>query len=291
MKILFRGLFLLTSMFTMFLVTSCFDASYLKYDISHSGVYFTKDSLNYTFGVTPTEVNSYEYRIPVKIMGGLSDADREIAYEVIPVTVDAAAVEYLKLGDISIKVAEEGKHYQLGKAVIKKDSIEGYIPITFLRENLAGNYNDGYEYYSLSIRLVENGCFVPTLDSISQARTIIFTNAIVEPDWFNYKNEKIWRPGNPHSKLGEWHPYKYMMLAKFFKNVKAEQPETYKKMVEYYGGENLERVPYGDFYPYLHIMQKYVLYPMYQYFTDEDNLKNIKEKYPDFPEDFPNPYE
>lgn len=273
MKKLYKGLFLSMSLITMFLMTSCFDAEYLKYDISHSGVYFTKDSLNYNFGVTSLEINSYEYRIPVKIMGGLSKQDREISYEIIPDSTTAV----------------EDLHFRFGRAVIKADSIEGYIPITILRDNLEGNYNDGYTYYKLSIQLVENGNFTPTLDSLSNARTLKFSNAIVEPDWFNYKQEKVWRPGNPHSKLGEWHPYKYIKLAEYFKKIKDVQPETYKKMVEYYGGENLEKVPYGDFYPYLHIMQKYVLSPLYQYF--KDNLDEIRTIYSDFPDDFPNPYE
>lgn len=274
MKREFGKLFLLLSLITVSLVTSCTDDDYLRYDVSHNGVYFTKDSLNYTFGVTPLDVKSYEYRIPLKIMGGLSDEEREVAFEVIADSTTAV----------------EGIHYELGKAVIKPDSIEGYIPVKILRDNLEGNYKDGYEYYNLCITLVGNKHFTPTLDSLSQIRTLQFTNAVVEPDWLNYKNEKVWRPGNPHSKLGEWHPYKYIMLAEYFKKVKDVLPETYKKMVGYYGGENLERVPYGDFYPYLHIMQKYVLYPLYLYFNDAENLKAIKEMYPDFPEDFPNPY-
>ena len=36
--------------------TACDDENYLKFDLAHSGIYFTKDTLNYSFGVTPVEV-------------------------------------------------------------------------------------------------------------------------------------------------------------------------------------------------------------------------------------------
>ena len=61
-------------------------------------------------------------------------------------------------------------------------------------------------------------------------------------------------------------------------------------MVTYYGGENLERVPYASFHPYTHIMRKYVLMPLYKYFSSEANKEEIQKKYPDYPFDFPNPY-
>ena len=36
--------------------TACDDEDYMRFDLSHSGVYFTKDTLNYSFGVTPVEI-------------------------------------------------------------------------------------------------------------------------------------------------------------------------------------------------------------------------------------------
>ena len=50
--------------------TACDDEDYMRFDLSHSGVYFTKDTLNYSFGVTPVEIREYTYNIPVKVMGG-----------------------------------------------------------------------------------------------------------------------------------------------------------------------------------------------------------------------------
>ena len=67
--------------------------------------------------------------------------------------------------------------------------------------------------------------------------------------------------------------------------------ETYEKMVAYYGGENLEHVPYASFYPYLPIIRKYVLVPLYEYFNDPVHIAEINEMYDDYPFDFPNPYD
>ena len=56
-------------------------------------------------------------------------------------------------------------------------------------------------------------------------------------------------------------------------------------------GENLENIPYGDPYVYRTIFQKYICSPMYDYFNDPANHDAIVAEYPDFPFDFPNPFE
>ena len=48
----------------MALIASCSD-NYMKFDLDNSGVYFTKDTLNYSFSVTPVEVKTHTYNIPV----------------------------------------------------------------------------------------------------------------------------------------------------------------------------------------------------------------------------------
>ena len=218
MKNLFNKIIIVAISFISVLgLFSCSEYDYLKYDISHSGIYFTKDSLKYSFSVTPLEIKEYEFKVPIKILGGLSDKEREVAYRINPAHTSAV----------------EGVHYNIGKAVIFPDSIEGYIPVTILRDSLRGNYNDGYERYSLCIELVENNNFTPTLDSISQVRILQFDNAIDIPEWVDYKNDKIWRPGNPHDNLGSWHPYTYMKLVEQFHTIKdvPNMEETYEKMV------------------------------------------------------------
>lgn len=274
MKKSFYSIFI--SLLAAFCFSSCVETEYLKYDNSYNGVYFTTDELKYSFSVTSDTIKSYLFKMPIQIMGGLSDVEREVAYRVREDSTDAI----------------EGIHYTLGKAILAPDSLTGYIPVTILRDNLEGSYAEGYTTYRLCIELVENGNFTPTLDSLSQVRILRFDNAIDIPEWLDYKGDKIWRPGNPHPDLGDWHPYTYIKLVEQFHTIKdvENMAETYKKMVAYYGGENLERVPYASFYPYKPIIIKYVLAPLYEYFSNEANREEILNMYDDYPFNFPNPY-
>ena len=273
MRNLFYSIFVF--LLSVFCFSSCEETEYLKYDISHNGVYFTTEELKYSFSVTSDTVHCYLFKMPIQILGGISSEEREVAYRVREDSTDAA----------------EGVHYTLGKAVIAPDSITGYIPVTILRDNLEGSYPN-YTTYRLCIELAANENFTPTLDSLSQVRILRFDNAIDIPEWLDYKGEKIWRPGNPHPDLGEWHPYTYIKLVELFHTIKnvENMEETYKKMVAYYGGENLERVPYASFYPYKPIILKYVLVPLYEYFSNEANREPILKEWPDYPFNFPNPY-
>ncbi len=276
MKNVFNNIIVAVSLFTVLVFSSCSETEYMKFDTSHNGIYFTKDSLKYSFSVTPLDVKSYTFKMPIKILGCLSDKEREVAFRIVDDSTNAV----------------EGLHYTIGKAVIAPDSIEGYIPVTIIRDSLKGSYAEGYERYRLRIELVQNSNFKPTLDAVNQVRTLHFDNAIDIPEWLDYKGDKIWRPGNPLPELGDWHPYTYMKLVEQFKTIKdiPNMEETYWKMVEYYGGENLEKVPYAQFYPYLPVMQKYVFAPLYKYFSDEENKDDILAIYPDYPFDFPDPY-
>lgn len=270
------GKTIILSLMSVLCFASCSETEYLKFDASHNGVYFTQEKLKYSFSVTSDSIRSYLFKMPIQILGRTSSMEREVAYSVNPDSTDAV----------------EGVHYILGKAIIAPDSITGYIPVTILRDNLEGSYAEGYKTYRLYIELEENGNFIPTLDTLSQARLLQFDNAIDIPEWVDYKGDKIWRPGNPHPELGDWHPYTFIKLVEQFHTIQYVENmyETYQKMVAYYGGENLERVPYASFTPYTHIMRKYVLAPLYEYFSDEANKEEILKMYPDYPFNFPNPY-
>lgn len=278
MRNIINKLFVVLSLSVILLFNACMDENYLKYDSSYSGVYFTKDTLNYSFSVTPVEVRSCEFRIPFKILG-------------VPNKTESREVAFIVNEDSTTAI--EGVHYNIAKAIILPDSIEGYIPVTILRDSLKGDYKSGYEKYKLCLQLISNENFTPTLSTADQVRVLVFDNAIDAPDWVDYKNDKIWVPGNPHPELGSWHPYTYIKVVEFFKKIKdiPDMEETYKKMVEHYGGENLEKVPIASFYPYLPIMQKYVLAPLYEYFNDPVHIAEINEMYDDYPFDFPNPYD
>ena len=66
------------SVAAVFLFAACEETDYLRFDTSHSGIYFTKDTLHYSFSVTPVEIKSHQFNIPVRVMGGISDKEREV---------------------------------------------------------------------------------------------------------------------------------------------------------------------------------------------------------------------
>lgn len=251
------------------LLASCEDDNYMKFDLSNSGIYFTKDTLNYSFSVTPIDVKTYTYKIPVKVMGGISDVKRPVGYYIDPDST----------------MAEEGVQYTIGEACILPDSIMGYIPITIYRDNLEGTYATGYTRYKLCIRLAQNDYFTPTLDSLHQVRVFRFDNSVDQPGWYNAHGEKVWQK----KYLGEWHPLKFIKMVEYFHAVKNIQSETYKSMVKLYG-ENLEHIEFGDPYQYRTVFIKYIYKPMYDYFNDPANRDYILSEFSDFPFDFPDPY-
>ncbi len=260
-RISFLGI-LLTALFS-----ACSETDYMTFDTSHNGIYFTKDTLEYSFGVTPIDIRTKEFRIPVRVMGSVSKEDRTFG-----IIVDAKET-----------TAVEGVQYSLGTPIVEADSINGYIPVTLYRDNLKGDYTNGYERYKLTVRIVESELFSPTLDSLARVRTFRFDNAVEMPEWLNADGSKAWY----ESQWGVWHPFKLIKMVEYFHSIEDVLPETYEKMVKLYG-ENLEHVQFGDFYMYRTVMNKYVFGPMYEYF--KNNLDEIRKTYPDFPDDFPDPY-
>lgn len=260
---------LLLSLPAILLFVACDDENYARFNLSHSGIYFTKDTLNYSFGVTPVETREYTYNIPVKVMGGLSKEKRSIGYVIVPDSTTAI----------------EGVHYTIGEACIMPDSIEGSIPVTLYRDELKGNYIEGYERYTLCLQLVGNGFFTPTLDSLSQVRVFRFDNSVEQPEWYDAYGKKVWQKRY----LGEWHPLKLIKMVEYFHAVEEILPETYKRMVAIYG-ENLEHIPFGDPYQFRTIFVKYIYSRMYEFFINPANREGILEEFPDFQFDFPDPY-
>lgn len=253
----------------LMLCPACSETDYMTYDASRSGLYFTKDTLEYSFGVTPVEQRTMEYRIPVRIMGIVANHDRKFSCEVI---VDSTT-------------AVEGVQYRMGVPVIQKDSINGYIPVVLLRDGLAGDYSTGFVRYKLGVRLLAGDGFEPTLDEKSHIRVLTFDNAVEQPEWLDAFGQKTW----PEKLFGVWHPLKLIKMVEYFHEMKNSLPETYEAMVQVFG-ENLEHVRYGDFHPYTYVMRKYVCLPMYEYFGNPDNEAAILAEYADFPFDFPNPF-
>ena len=226
------------------LLASCNQEDYLVYDTDFSGIYFTKASISYSFGVTENEIREHVIDVPVRIMGVPTEAVRNFAFEIMP--------------DSTAENTHDGVQYRLGTPQIPADSIDGFIPVTVLRDGLC---------------------------------VITFDNAIAQPEWYNAQGGKVWLEKD----LGAWHPLKLIKMVEYFHELDTIQNgryhETYEKMVALYG-ENLEHIHYSDPYEYKTTMKKYIYKPMYNYFNDAANEPEIHGLYPDFPlpSDFPNPY-
>lgn len=259
----------------------------MTYSPDDNGIYFNRDTLTFSFSVMSTDSTTHVLNVPVKIMGTLSDRDREFSFQVerqMPSDSLSRLISIPK--DSSFVWADEGVQYTIPDHVcIPAGCIHGVIPVTVVRSKLEGNYMDGYIHYRLVLRLTENGNFTPTLSEKDQVRVIQFDNAIEQPAWYDYKGDKVWY----EKELGQWHPYKMIKMVEYFHALKDILPETYVKMVALYG-ENLENVPYGDFHVFKTIMRKYIYAPMYNHFNDPANRDMILAMYPDFMFDFPDPF-
>lgn len=273
--------------FSLLLLAACTENDYITYSADDNGIYFAGDTMIYSFSVTPVDTLTHVINVPVKVMGTLSDHPRTFSYTVerqMP-SDSLQKLIYVPVNEDFVW-AEESVQYRLPTEVtIPAGKTLGFIPITIYRNELKGNYYDGYQHYRLVIRLAANDSFTPTLSEKDQLRVVQFDNAIDQPAWYDAYGEKVWyKP-----ELGEWHPYKLIKLVEYFHDVKEVLPETYVKMVALYG-ENLENVPYGDFHVYRTIFRKYIYARMYEHFNDPANRDMILALYPDFIFDFPNPF-
>lgn len=228
------------------IVTGCSQNDYLVFDEDYAGIYFTEDSLHYSFSTMPIETRSYLQKIPVKIMGKPFDRDRIFSVEVLTAKDNVNP--------------SEGVQYILetDKLLIEADSINGNIPLLILRDGLAGDDQQGYTRYELRLRLIENKNFTPTLSEKEQNVVVTFDNSIERPSWYN---EDVWL-----SKCGEWAPIKLIKIMEYFHTIlKESAPTTYQKMVSDIG-ENWENVTYGWPTDYNYTVKKYILIPCYEYF-------------------------
>ena len=97
---------------------SCNEQDYKLFDSSRTGIYFTEDSVVYSFWVTKLEVTSYEMKLPMKIMGAPVKEVRSFKVEVVAAKT----------------TAEAGVHYTLpAELIIEPDSVNGVLPVTVLR--------------------------------------------------------------------------------------------------------------------------------------------------------------
>lgn len=269
------------------LTISCSETDYMTYDSDSNGIYFSHDTLEYSFSVLHVDSTVHTILVPVKIMGTLSPEPRTFAFTIENQMPNDSIQKLIYVpGNKEYVWAQKGVQYTVPSEVtIPANSIEGVIPVTVNRSELKGNYAEGYVRYRIILRLAANENFTPTLSEKDQVRVVQFDNAVEQPAWYDAYGEKVWyKP-----ELGEWHPYKLIKLVEYFHDVKNILPETYVKMANLYG-ENLENVPYGDFHVYRTIFRKYIYSRMYDHFNDPANRDMILSLYPDFIFDFPDPF-
>lgn len=229
---------------------SCSETDYPLFDDSVINIYFTEDSTSYSFGITPLSVTERIVELPVKIIGAPASENRSFKIEIVQEKTNA----------------DENTHFKLPETLeIAKDSVNGIVPITLIRENL-----DTIQW-QVTIRLVDNGNFSPAPgadEKMGSTSTITFNNVISKPNWFNWQGGFGW----PVHLLGPWNPTVYVVFMDYFHQLKDNAPMTYQKMVEKYG-ENLDNGKYtGWDYDYKYTLTKYILIPMHQYFQDHPEL-------------------
>lgn len=237
---------------------SCSETDYPLFDDSVINIYFTNDSINYSFGISPLSVTEHTIELPVKIIGAPSSKPRTFKIEVIQEKTNA----------------HENTHYKLPETLeIPQDSVSGIVPITIIREHLDSTQ------WQVVIRLIDNENFTPATEvdqKMGAIGTISFNNVVSKPNWFDWSGEFGW----PTNQLGPWNPTVYVIFMEHFHQLKNKAPMTYQKMIEKYG-ENLDNGKYpGWEYDYDYTLTKYILTPMYQYFQEHPELGIT---------DFPNP--
>ena len=239
-------------------LTSCNEQDYKLFDSSRTGIYFTEDSVVYSFGVTKLEVTSHEMELPVKIMGAPVKEERSFKVEVVADKTTAKA----------------GEHYMIPtELIIKADSVNGVLPVTILREDLGSD-----TYWQVAFRLVSTDDFEPENEILTVA-IASFNNIVEPPQWKDWQGNLTW----PNHKLGVWDPVKWVKFMEYFRAMEQSAPAMYKGMVEMYGPD-LEKVQYGWMEEYNYSATKYILIPMYDFFEANPELLESGRN------DIPKPY-
>jgi len=234
--------FLLVLILPLTIFSSCKKETPETFDKAFTGIYFETDSINYSFSVTPLDVQQYLLKVPVKIMGAPANSDRVFGAEVIAdKTTATTGVQYKISGDL----------------IIPKDSIKGFIPVLIERNSLAD------KDFKVYFKLVEKNSFTPVTENLKEA-IIVFNNRVEPPTWKDWQGKPTW----PSSYLGKWNPITYVKFIELFRALEQKAPETYKAMVSRYGPD-LVNVDFGWPFDYQNTMNKYVLIPMYQYFVEQ----------------------
>ena len=241
-------------------IASCQETDYPTFDDSVIDIYFTQDSVSYSFGVTPLSMTEYVVNLPVRIIGAPNkDIVRNFRIEVVDKRTNA----------------ESPLHYTVPEQLIlDKDSINAVVPVTLKRSDL------GDEEWTVAFRLLPNEYFNPTAQTdkeISCEAIITFNNVVSRPNWTNWAGNFGWST----TYMGPWNPVVYVTFMDFFRQLEEKVPATYKALVAKYG-ENLDQkyndpnrgpIDFGGWdYDFSYTLQKYVCGPMYEYFQAHPEL-------------------
>lgn len=222
-------------------IISCGKTDYSTYDPAYAGIYFAEDSMVYSFGVTVLEVTSHVMDLPVCVMGVPTAEKRTFKVEVIADKTNA----------------KPDVHYVLPtELVIEADSVNGVLPLNILRDSLGDD-----AYWQVAFRLVASDDFVPETN-VGDVIVASFNNVVEPPGWKDWQGKPAW----PDYKLGVWNPNTWIKFMEYFRAMEQTVPSTYQGMVDLYG-PNLENVQYGWMDEYNYAATKYILTPLYDYFT------------------------
>lgn len=232
-------------LFGILALSSCKENVFQKEEFK-SGLYFVNDSTDYSFGITPLEVKSYDLKIPVQVMGTPASQDREYQVQIVPENT----------------TAKEKVHFELPATLtIMADSVKGVLSLHILREPL------GTDFFKVTFKIVETESFVPVSETMSKI-VITFNNRIEQPHWVNPyagDNVKVW----PTTQLGVWNPLVYVKFMELFAAMEETAPNAYVNIVAAYGGPLLPNFPGIWAWDYNATLTKYVLIPLYRYFKIE----------------------
>ncbi|MEG2556422.1 MAG: DUF4843 domain-containing protein [Odoribacter sp.] len=235
------------------LFTACEETNYPTFETTFTGIYFPKDSIRYSFGITPLATTNYTMELPIKIMGVPVNRERTFKVIIVPNKTTAQA-------DVHYKMPTE--------CVIKADSINGILPLEVFRKELGDSLN-----WQVSFKLQETTDFVPVHSAGDQV-VATFNNVVEPPAWKDWQGNPTW----PDFKLGPWNPFVWVKFIEYFRQMEQTVPATYRAIVKTCG-PNLENVQFGWLWDYDYTMTKYILIPLYNFF----------QQHPEYGAEIPNP--
>ena len=152
------------------LFIACDDDNDVFYD-KVARIYFPTDSINYSFGDKPFNIQEHIVMFPVKIMGGQTNEVRKFTIEIDEDKTNAAA---------GIQFSELPTEFQ-----VMTDSVNGYIPIELIRSGI-----EGETIYKISLKITDGGDFVTGVKE-SLTAVLSFNNYLEKPDWWGWMENSL----------------------------------------------------------------------------------------------------